>query len=175
MTKPGAAADSQGNPVIDPTKNVLDLVAAAIKRQDDLREAADRHIREMLHLRTDYQEQLRNAESDRIDAIRAVDVAAVQRAAEVSMQQAATLAAQQLQSAETLRSQVALTATASTVALAAALQPIQKDIADLRKSQYEAQGVRSNVGESKQTVGVWIALAVLLVAVISLVVALISK
>jgi hypothetical protein len=35
--EPGLATDSQGNPVVDPTKNVLDLVAAAIQRQDDLR------------------------------------------------------------------------------------------------------------------------------------------
>lgn len=35
----GLPADAQGNPAIDPTKNVLDLVHAAIKRQDDLRDA----------------------------------------------------------------------------------------------------------------------------------------
>src|SRR5580765_3501320 len=35
----GLATDALGNPVIDPTKNVLDLVAAAIQRQDDLRHA----------------------------------------------------------------------------------------------------------------------------------------
>lgn len=34
---PGLAVDAAGNPVVDPTKNVLDLVAAAIARQDDLR------------------------------------------------------------------------------------------------------------------------------------------
>jgi hypothetical protein len=33
----GLATDSHGNPVVDPTRNVLDLVAAAIRRQDDLR------------------------------------------------------------------------------------------------------------------------------------------
>lgn len=35
--RPGEGVDHFGGPVIDPTKNVLDLVAAAIVRQDDLR------------------------------------------------------------------------------------------------------------------------------------------
>jgi len=34
-------------PPIDPTKNVLDLVQAAIKRQDDLRDAETRRINEL--------------------------------------------------------------------------------------------------------------------------------
>ena len=36
-SRPGIAVDSKGGQVIDPTKNVLDLVEAAIRRQDDLR------------------------------------------------------------------------------------------------------------------------------------------
>lgn len=35
--KPGMAVDASGGPVVDPTRNVLDLVRAAIERQDDLR------------------------------------------------------------------------------------------------------------------------------------------
>jgi hypothetical protein len=38
------AIDASGNPVVDPTKNVLDLVAAAIQRQDDLRLSENRTI-----------------------------------------------------------------------------------------------------------------------------------
>lgn len=34
-------------PVIDPTKNVLDLVQAAMRRQDDLRDAETRRINEL--------------------------------------------------------------------------------------------------------------------------------
>lgn len=37
---PGPGVDASGDPVIDPTRNVLDLVAAAIARQDDLRGAS---------------------------------------------------------------------------------------------------------------------------------------
>jgi len=36
---PGPGVDSEGRAVIDPTRNVLDLVAAANRRQDDLRTA----------------------------------------------------------------------------------------------------------------------------------------
>lgn len=149
----GLGVDSTGGPVIDPTQNVLDLVKAAIQRQDDLRAAESRHTREIAMLRAEYDEKLRKAETARIDAIRAVDVGAVNRAAEVSAQQATTLAVQVAQSAETLRTQVAAAATAATVALAAALEPIQKDIADLRRAQYEAQGVKSNVGETRLNLG----------------------
>ncbi len=37
--RPGIGVDARGGQVIDPTKNVLDLVEAAIRRQDDLRVA----------------------------------------------------------------------------------------------------------------------------------------
>jgi hypothetical protein len=150
---PGPGVDAKGTPVIDPTQNVLDLVNAAIKRQDDLREAESRHMREITQLRAEYTAQLRAAETARIDAIRAVDVGAVNRAAEVSAQQATTLAAQVATSAETLRTQVAAAAAAATVALSAALEPIQKDIQDLRKAQYEAQGVKAQTGETRLNVG----------------------
>jgi hypothetical protein len=165
---PGLAVDYQGNPVIDPTKNVLDLVAAAIKRQDDLREAESRHVREIAGLRAEYTAELRRAETARIDAIRAVDVGAVNRAAEVSAQQATTLAAQVAASAETLRTQVQAAATASNIALANALDPIQKAIDDLRRAQYEAQGIKSHGGETRLNAGsVMAGLAVLISLVVA--------
>jgi hypothetical protein len=136
-------------PVIDPTQNVLDLVEAAIQRQDDLRALEAEGLRREVELRADYDEKLRRAETARIDAIRAVDVGAVNRAAEVSAAQALTLATQVATSAETLRTQVAAAAQASTVALAAALEPIQKDIAELRKTQYEQAGQKAQVIESQ--------------------------
>jgi hypothetical protein len=131
--------DASGNPVIDPTQNVLDLVDAAIRRQDDLREVEAQHIREILNLRAEYDRELREAESNRIDAIRAVDVGAVNRAAEVAATQATVLAAQ-----------LSATADASRTGLVAALEPIQKDIQELRKAQYEIAGAKANVGEARQ-------------------------
>lgn len=87
----GIAIDAQGVPAVDPTKNVLDLVLAAVKRiddvleltvkrQDDLRAAQAAleelrysTIKENIALRADNDEKLRKAESGRLDAIRIVD------------------------------------------------------------------------------------------------------
>lgn len=142
----------------DPTANVLGYVKQAIQRQDDLRRAERRHIREILDIRAAYSAELRTSESDRINAIRTVDVDAVGRASAVSDARATTLAAQVAVSAETLRTQVAAAATAAATSLAAALEPIQKDIADLRRVQYEAQGQqiqqvdqRAHRSESRET------------------------
>jgi len=56
---------------IDPTKNVLQLVAASIKRIDDLREA-DRKLseakNELMRISFEYEDKLRQKESDRLDA-----------------------------------------------------------------------------------------------------------
>lgn len=157
---PGPAVDKEGRPVIDPTANVINILEAAVqrlddvrtaelRRQDDLREAQAQRVEEIVRLRAEYDEQLREAESKRIDAIRAVDVGAVNRAAEVQQQQAATLAAQVATSADTLRNQVSAAASAQTIALAAALEPIIKDIADLRRAQYEALGQKTQVVETR--------------------------
>jgi hypothetical protein len=149
----GPATDSANNPVIDPTKNVLDLVDQAIKRQDDLRTTEKEHLRELMNLRAQHAKELRDLETNRIDAIRAVDVGAVNRAAEVAATQATTLASQVAVSAETLRTQVAAAASAATIALAAALEPVQKDIADLRRAQYEAQGQKAQTTDTRLNLG----------------------
>ena len=121
----------------DPTRNVADLVEAAITRQDDLREAESGHVREIMVLRDNFSEKLREAETGRIDAIRAVDVAAVQRAAEVAAEAVQTLAAQ-----------VPITAEAVRTALAATVAPILSDIQALRQAQYEQQGQKAAVVDS---------------------------
>ena len=146
---PGVAVDSHGGAVIDPSANVLDLVQAAIRRQDDLRDMSVTYQEKLADLRDQHARELRIAEAERINAIRAVDVSAVQSAATVSATTASTLAAQVATSAETLRTQVAAAATASTVALAAALEPIQKDIADLRRVQYETAGGKTQTVEAR--------------------------
>jgi hypothetical protein len=201
----GPGIDRSGTPVFDPSKNVDALVEATNRRQDDLREQQSRylaHIGEMreanaryvTELRASYEgklldsnrhseerldlkdQQLRAAETARIDAIRAVDVGAVNRAAEVSATQAATLATQVATSAEALRGQVEAARQQTATALAAALEPIQKDIQDLRRAQYEAQGQKTQVvetrdirGESRLNQGQLIAFALLAVAVLSLI------
>jgi hypothetical protein len=160
----GPATDAAGNPVIDPTANVLNLVDAAVLRLDDLRkaealrqdglrDAAAQYSRDMARLRSVYEDKLRAAETERIDAIRAVDVGAVSRAAEVQAAAASALAAQVLASAEAMRTQVAATAQAGTIALNAALDPIQKTIDDLRRAQYEAQGQKAQTTEQRLDTG----------------------
>lgn len=171
---PGLAVDAGGNPVVDPTANVLDLVEAAGRRLDDLRRsenrrlddlrlAGERHAEEIRKLTAIYEEKLRVGEAGRIDAIRSVDVAALNRATEVSATAATTLATQVQVSAETLRNQVSAAATAQSIALAAALEPIQKDIQDLRRVQYEAQGQKTQVVETQakgSISGMWLGLIV---------------
>jgi len=167
---PGPGVDAHGRQVIDPTKNVLDLVAAAIRRQDDLRDAEARHLREVASMRDAHAKDAREAEAARIDAIRAVDVGAVNRAAEVAATQATTLASQVATSAETLRTQVAAAASAATIALAAALEPVQKDIADLRRAQYEAQGQKTQVVETHAkgtNMGMWLGILVAVIVGVS--------
>jgi anti-sigma-K factor RskA len=155
--------------VVDPTKNVLDLVEAAvkriddlravndrlieerIKRQDDLRTLASSHVKELAELRSKYEIMLGEKETQRIDAIRAVDVGAVGRASEVAAAQASTLATQVQVSAETLRGQVAASATAAAGALAVALEPIQKSIDELRRIQYEQQGQKAAQSEGRDS------------------------
>jgi hypothetical protein len=183
-TSPGPGVDRFGTPVYDPSKNVDALVEAAIKRQDDLREMQARyvgqigemreqHARYITELRAQYQKELREAETARIDAIRAVDVGAVNRAAEVSATQATTLATQVATSAEALRGQVEAARQQTATALAAALEPIQKDIQDLRRAQYEAQGQKTQVvearGDQRFNTSTVIAAIATLAAVISLI------
>jgi len=142
-----------GGPVMDPTSNVYALVEAETKRQDDLRrmDAAHQHElmeRDRIHLRElmdrdrVHAEQMRIIETARLDAIRAVDQGQIQRAAEVSAQQATTLATQTTNLAEAFR-----------VSLAAALEPMQKDIADLRRVQYEQAGKTAQVVETRDVRG----------------------
>jgi hypothetical protein len=195
----------------DPTKNVEALVASANRRQDDLREMQARyasqigemrevHAQNVTSLRFTYEtqlrdqarraderldskdQQLRQAETARIDAIRAVDVGAVNRAAEVSATQATTLATQVATSAEALRGQVEAARQQTATALAAALEPIQKDIQDLRRAQYEAQGVKAQTvetrdvrGERRLDQGQILAYGVFLVAILTLILLYVTK
>lgn len=145
---------------IDPTTNVRGLVDEAVRRQDDLRKSDHDHMRETVRMQAafeetmritvqKYQEKLDNAESKRIDAIRQVDVSAVAAAAAVQETRANTLAGQVALSADAMRATVAATAQAAQEGLTRALDPIQKDIADLRRAQYEAQGQKSQVIETR--------------------------
>lgn len=176
--QPGPGVDAAGRTVVDPTDNVRHEMSAAMQRQDDLREAEARHVRELDAMRDRHSDELRKSESARLDAIRSVDINAVQRAAEVSATQAATLAAQVSASADALRIAVESAAVQSRTSLSLALDPIQKDIADLRRVQYEAAGSKTQTTESRDVSGlraVWVGLVgVVLFNTISVVIAVVA-
>jgi len=147
--------DASGGPVIDPTANVLDLVDAAVKRlddlqaaeatrQNDLRTMTERHAAEILRITLSFQQQLRDAEAKRIDAIRLVDVNAVAVASDRAADQAAVLATQVQTSADALRSLVATSAAALATQQANANAEFSKRLAELERTKYEGAG-RSTV------------------------------
>jgi uncharacterized phage infection (PIP) family protein YhgE len=146
-------------PVIDPTANVLSLVEAAVKRLDDLRAADAHRLEELMTLRAMFEEKLSLKESQRIDAIRAVDVAAVAVASERADQKASVLASQVAQTAETLRSLVAETTQAQVKALEQVSSQLGDRIGLLEKSQYQISGT----GKGMRDLWGWITAAVFLV------------
>ena len=176
---PGPATDVHGRPVQDPTANVLENLQTAVRRLDDLRDALNskvsdalEHSKEVAALRAEYDEKLRDAETKRIDAIRAVDQGNVTRASEVAAAQATALASQLQVSAEALRAQVEATRITTADTLAAALQPIQNDVAVLREVQFRQQGEKTANVETTQneraTFAQKVALASVIIAGISL-------
>ena len=92
---------------VDPTKNVIELVYATSKRQDDLREMQTIHNREIMELRQAHISELMTAEHARIDALRQVDVQATAFANEQARQQALLLAEQTKQSFAIVNDQIA--------------------------------------------------------------------
>jgi len=143
----GLGVDVRGGPVIDPTENVLSLVAAANTRQDDLRaetnrryDAEIRHLREMALLRAQHNERIGELESSRLNAIRQVDVLAVSTAADRA--QAAIRVLEQTTNINAEKLQGALNATATTIAnqLTTLVTQITERIAALEKSAYEGAG-----------------------------------
>lgn len=168
-SRSGVAVDAKGGPVVDPTKNVLDLVEASIRRQDDLRTAAEKlfqaktdaaerldHLRyeraqdaaraladkleSEAKLRSDYDQKLREAESKRIDAIRLVDVNAVSEDRRRTGEQAVALATQVSQSADTVRALVASTKTSTDLSVSQVTQALSQRITTLEQAGYQQAG-----------------------------------
>jgi hypothetical protein len=97
--RPGIGIDSSGGQVIDPTKNVLDLVEAGRQAADKLRESDLRYIDAMRAAETRRIDQLREAETHRINELAAqkerydIELAKILRA---NQDAASTLLATQL-------------------------------------------------------------------------------
>lgn len=114
--QPGVEAD---HPIVDPTKNVLDLVEAANQRQDDLRVAAKEladakiaHQKEISDLRAAHSKEIRELDADRLEKIRQVDVSNTAIAAAQVLAAVNTLASTATVTADTLRAAGTAQATA---------------------------------------------------------------
>jgi hypothetical protein len=67
--RPGIGVDAKGGGVIDPTKNVLDLVLAAVTRLNDLMAAFNKRQDDLSNLETKRQDELRDALDLRLTAL----------------------------------------------------------------------------------------------------------
>lgn len=138
-------------PVIDPTANVILLTheirkhlenmrVAETRRQDDLREAESKRVDEKMALLGEYEKIIAKAEAKRIDSNRAFDVAAVNIAAAKAELTAGVLAANVVTSAETLRKLVESTAKAAAEALERWASTIAERLSTLEAARYESKG-----------------------------------
>jgi hypothetical protein len=154
----GIGVDEFGAPAVDPTQNVIALTEAANLRQDDLRRENNarvdvevrrleqlsalraEHSKTLIHLHAVHSKELSALESNRLNAIRQVDVLAVNTAADRAAAAIQALAATTAANADNLRN--ALTATAATIATQTAgiVTAITERIAALEKSSYEGKG-----------------------------------
>ena len=157
----GLTADAAGNPAIDPTENVKALTQAEARRQDDLRDLESQHIRQMLAqtermasvtaecakevavLRDQHNKEMRKSEADRLNAIREVDVQAVQRAAGSPTRPSDRARDSGVRVGGDVARLVSAAATVQATALATALSPLTEAISELRESQYKLQGEKA--------------------------------
>jgi hypothetical protein len=149
----GIATDATGGPVIDPTLNVKEMMAQEVRRLDDIMVLNRDFTRREMELRAEFSKEQRVGERDRLDAIRLVDVSAVQRAAEVQAAAAAALAQSVTASAEALRTQQATANAALIEFVNKAVEPITASLAAVQRFQYEQGGARQQVVEQRDTRG----------------------
>lgn len=154
----GIPVDSTGGPTVDPTKNVLDLVEASIKRIDDMavltgllvearlkvvEETAKlraEHNAEIDRLRAEHQSVQDDKESRRLDSVRQVDQMAVRNESDRSALAITALASSAAVTAETLRSAVNTSAANLATQLDRTVSAITERIASLEKSSYQGIG-----------------------------------
>lgn len=154
----GPAVDRAGVPVVDPSKNVLDLVKASIERIDDMRdltlkyvEAEIANVKEMATLRAEHTKAMGESETSRVNAVRQVDVnnsaattaqqlAAIQALAVVQTANADKLNNTLNTTAATLAKQTTDLATTMATQTAASFAAITERLAGLERSMYEGKG-----------------------------------
>ena len=147
--------------------NVVEFVRAAVSRIDDLEAERDLrytqlmeerdkrlasemvHLRDLVILRADQNAERLRIDSARIDALREGDLRMGDKAIEAFTASALAASAIADRNAQALRDQVAATAKSAELRLEASLRPILIDVADLRRYQFEQQGSKSQVFDSR--------------------------
>lgn len=133
--------------MIDPTENVKALSEASNQRQDDLRAAQDkltdervRHLSDIVAMQATHAREIREAESSRLDAIRLVDVSARDAAAQRALDAIRILEATTATMRETLRADVAVTASTIATQSAARDSRIDERISKLELAMSKGEG-----------------------------------
>lgn len=129
--------------VEDPSPAVQLFMGNAAKYLEQLHELGLRHNAEKLQFFIDQSRRERETESNRINALREVDLEAVKVANERATKQAELLATQMLENAEVLRKAVETTATTIAAQLAQITNQQNEKIALLEKNYWENMGKSS--------------------------------
>lgn len=141
--------DLHGTNIIDPSLNVKTLIKDAIKSERALREQSIESIRHELKIEVSHAKELRELNDERLKSIREVDVKAVADTATTVGTTAATLATQVATTAEAARSATADATIATDAKIRSEVDPLKKDISELRQSQYEGVGAKAQVVETR--------------------------
>jgi hypothetical protein len=143
----GLAVDKLGATAVDPTMAVRELVIAAGRRLDDLREASDKlnneraaHIKELVELRSAHEKELRVADAGRSEAIRGVDREDVSKTAASAQRAIEALAKQTTDLANTLQKTLQDTAVAVEQRQSAYATDVNKRLSALELTSSERQG-----------------------------------
>jgi len=127
---PGIPVDSKGGPTIDPTKNVLDLVLAAVKRIDDIMAANTKRMDDLREAETKFQNAMREADARRLNDAREAETRRVNDLRDAETRRIDQLATNKqifdLELARMNRSNV----DASTLLLATQVKELKTDSAD---------------------------------------------
>jgi rubrerythrin len=149
-------------PPIDPTANVLSLVAEAMQRQDDLRAAESRHRDALSDLRDRLSREIRDAErngqrdlalaeSRRIDALMEAQDQRVTLASSKAERTAVALAERVDASAKALAASVEASAKALAATVETTAKTLSERIVPLEQFRYEQAGSSSQRSEGRSS------------------------
>ena len=135
----------------DPTKNVLDLVTVTIKRLDDIQVLQFKRVEEklctelkrvedLLEAHVCHAHELNVAEKGRIDAIRQMDVKAIEVLADSNREQAKLLADQLYSKTEGLRKYISSVQEQANSQRELITRELSSRVSALEQNQYRTQG-----------------------------------